>query len=61
MSLMFSKINRLMIWNKVRVKSFGLMVLNMRITINKKEKFLKTTNIYMVMKLSRRLVPVDKQ
>ena len=60
MSLMFSKINRLMIWNKVRVKSFGLMVLNMRITINKKEKFLKTTNIYMVMKLSRRLVPVDK-
>ena len=60
MSLMFSKINSLMIWNKVRVKSFGLMVLNMRITINKKEKFLKTTNIYMVMKLSRRLVPVDR-
>ena len=60
MSLMFSKINRLMTWNKVRVKSFSLMVLNMRITINKKEKFLKTTNIYMEMKLRRRLVPVDR-
>ena len=44
----------------MRVKSFGLMVLNMRITIYKKEKFLKTTNIYMVMKLSRRLVTVDR-